>query len=89
MKDDRLFALWRVLAMTGARRGEALGLRWEDVDVEAGTIAIRRSLIVVNHEVHLSDPKTKRGNRTIALDPITLEALKAHAARQADERAVG
>ena len=35
----------------------------------------------------MSEPKTKRGRRTIALDPVTLEALKAHAARQADEQA--
>ena len=34
--DDRLFALWRLLAMTGMRRGEALGLQWEDLDMEAG-----------------------------------------------------
>lgn len=86
VKDDRLCALWRLLAMTGCRRGEALGLRWDDVDIEAATITIRRSLIVVDGQILLSDPKTKRGNRTIAIDPITLEALKAHAARQADER---
>jgi len=86
LADDRLFALWRLLAMTGARRGEALGLRWEDLDIEAGTITIRRSLGVIDGEILLSDPKTKRGMRTIALDPLTLEALKAHAARQADER---
>jgi integrase len=85
--NDRLFAFWRLLAMTGARRGEALGLRWEDIDIEAGTITIRRSLIAVNGELYLSDPKTKRGNRTIALDAVTLEALKSHAAHQADERA--
>jgi len=86
LADDRLFALWRLLAMTGCRRGEALGLRWEDLDIEAGTITIRRSLGVIDGEILLSDPKTKRGMRTIALDPLTLEALKAHAARQADER---
>lgn len=86
VKDDRLFALWRLLAMTGARRGEALGLRWEDLDIEAATITIRRSLGVVESKLIISDPKTKRGRRTIALDPLTLEALKAHAARQADER---
>jgi integrase len=86
VKDDRLFAFWRLLSMTGCRRGEALGLGWEDVDIEAGTITIRRSLIAVNGELQLSDPKTKRGMRTIALDELTLEALKAHAARQADER---
>jgi integrase len=86
VKDDRLFALWRLLSMTGARRGEALGLRWEDLDVEAATITIRRALVPMGAEVLISDPKTPRGRRTIALDPATLVVLKAHAARQADEQ---
>jgi integrase/predicted RNA-binding Zn-ribbon protein involved in translation (DUF1610 family) len=84
---DRLFALWRLLAMTGMRRGEALGLRWEDLDMEQGSLSIRRALVPVNGVAQLSEPKTRRGRRTIAVDPETLEALKAHAARQADERA--
>jgi integrase len=86
MKDDRLFAFWRLLSMTGCRRGEALGLRWDDLDVEAATITIRRALVPLGAEVILSEPKTTRGRRTIALDPVTLGALKAHAARQADEQ---
>ena len=85
--DDRLFALWRLLIMTGLRRGEALGLQWADVDMEAGAVSIRRAWIPVNGIAQMSEPKTRRGRRTIALDPATLEALKAHAARQADEQA--
>jgi integrase/predicted RNA-binding Zn-ribbon protein involved in translation (DUF1610 family) len=83
---DRLFALWRLLAMTGMRRGEALGLRWEDLDMGQGSLSIRRALVPVNGVAQISEPKTRRGRRTIAIDPETLEALKAHAARQADER---
>ena len=83
---DRLFALWRLLAMTGMRRGEALGLRWEDLDMEQGSLSIRRALVPVDGVAQISEPKTRRGRRTIAIDPETLEALKAHAARQADER---
>ena len=83
---DRLFALWRVLALTGMRRGEALGLRWENIDMEQGSLTIRRALVPVNGVAQISEPKTRRGRRTIGLDPETLEALKAHAARQADER---
>jgi integrase/predicted RNA-binding Zn-ribbon protein involved in translation (DUF1610 family) len=84
--DDRLFALWRLLAMTGLRRGEALGLQWTDVDMEASAISIRRAWIPVNGIAQMSEPKTRRGRRTIALDPVTLAALKAHAVRQADEQ---
>jgi integrase len=86
VRNDRLSALWRLLAMTGCRRGEALGLRWEDVDMAAGVIAIRQTLVPVDGKVCVSDPKTASGRRTIALDPVTLEALKDHAARQADEQ---
>jgi hypothetical protein len=40
VRSDRLFALWRLPAMTGMRRGEALGLRWEDIDMEQGCLSI-------------------------------------------------
>ena len=86
VRADRLYALWRLMAMTGMRRGEALGLRWSDVDMEAGCISINRALVPVNGVVYISEPKTKRGRRTIALDPETLAALKAHAAGQLNEQ---
>ena len=87
VSGDRLYALWRLLAMTGMRRGEALGLGWEDLDMEAGSVTIRRAWIPVDGVAQFSEPKSKRSRRAIALDPVTLEALKAHAARQADEQA--
>jgi integrase len=86
VEDDRLFALWRLLAATGMRRGEALGLGWEDVDMEGGSVTIRRAWIPVNGVAQFSEPKSRRSRRTIALDAATLEALQAHAARQADEQ---
>jgi integrase/predicted RNA-binding Zn-ribbon protein involved in translation (DUF1610 family) len=87
VSDDRLFALWRLLAMTGMRRGEALGLSWQDLDMEAGALTIRRAWIPVDGVAQFSEPKSRRSRRTIALDPATLEVLQAHAARQADEQA--
>jgi integrase/predicted RNA-binding Zn-ribbon protein involved in translation (DUF1610 family) len=84
--DDRLFALWRLLAMTGMRRGEALGLAWEDLDMEKGRLTIRRAWVPVNGVGQMSEPKTRRGRRTIALDPATLDNLRVHVARQADEQ---
>ena len=84
--DDRLYALWRLLAMTGMRRGEALGLQWSCLDMEGSTLTICRAWVPVNGIGQMSEPKTKRGRRAIALDPVTLDALKAHAARQADEQ---
>jgi integrase len=86
VSEDRLFALWRLLAMTGMRRGEALGLAWHDLDIEAERLTIRRAWVPVNGVAQMSEPKSRRGRRTIALDPVTLEALQGHAARQADEQ---
>jgi len=86
VKDERLYALWHVIAMTGMRRGEAIGLRWSDVDLENSRLSVRRALIPINREVVVSEPKTVKGRRVIALDPGTVEVLKAQAARQLDEQ---
>jgi integrase len=70
------------------RRGELLGLRWIDVDLDAGRVAIRQPRVVVDHAVYTSEPKTARSRRSIALDPATVAALREHQARQAAERVV-
>ena len=85
-KDERLHALWHVLAMTGMRRGEALGLKWDDIDLEAGRLSVRRALIPSGREVVVSEPKTARGRRSIALDSETVAVLKAQAAHQLAEQ---
>jgi integrase len=84
--DERLYALWVLAATTGMRRGELLGLRWADLDLDAARVAIRRTVISVGYEVCESEPKTKKGRRTIDIDPTTVAALRAHRARQAEER---
>lgn len=77
-KDDRLHPLWRTLASTGMRRGEALGLRWSDVDLGANrpSLMVRQALVAAGYEVGFSEPKTKRGRRTIWLDSQTVETLE-------------
>jgi integrase len=86
MKDERLSSLWHVIAMTGMRRGEAIGLRWSDVDLENAWLAVRRALIPTSREVVVSEPKTAKGRRVVALDPSTVEVLKCQAAHQLDEQ---
>jgi len=81
-KSDRLNPLWHTLATTGMRRGEALGLRWNDVDLEGanGTgpvLLVRQALVSAGYKVSFTEPKTKRGRRTIALDAGTVMVLKA------------
>jgi integrase len=85
-RDDRLHALWHTLAMTGLRRGESLGLRWQDVDLEAGRLCVRRALVPCGKEVLVSEPKTACGRRVVALDPGTVAVLKGQAARQLQEQ---
>jgi integrase len=63
--------------MTGLRRGEALGLPWEDVDLEAGRVSARRALTTNCATVIVSKPKTARGRRSMTLDPDTVEVPKA------------
>jgi integrase len=84
--DDRLYALWTVLLATGLRRGEALGLRWDDVDLDRRRLSIQRAVTVVDYEIVVSEPKTARGRRSVSIDPITAAVLVAHRKRQLEER---
>ena len=88
VRGDRLYPLWRFCAMTGCRRGEALGLIWPDLDVEAGAVTIRRALVPINGELRESEPKTRRGRRRIALDAETVAVLRELAATQLGEQQV-
>lgn len=84
-RKHRLAAAWRLAAMTGMRRGEILGLRWADVDLDAGRLAVRRTLISVAYRIQHSTPKTHQA-RTIDLDSQTITQLRNHQARQQAER---
>lgn len=84
--NERWYAAWVLLATSGARRGEVLGLRWNDVDLEAGRMSVRQSLTVVNHRLVFESPKTARGTRPIALDAGTVGVLREWRRRQLEER---
>ena len=56
--NERLYPLWLTLAMTGLRRGEALALRWADLDLERARLSVRRSLVPINGTVEVHEPKT-------------------------------
>jgi integrase len=83
---DRMAAAWHLLVTTGMRRGELLGLRWGDIDMQQRIVSIRQSRTSVNYSVHTDSPKTERGTRVIALDPETTASLQAHHWRQLEER---
>lgn len=86
VEDDRLATLWRLLGLTGLRRSEALGLKWEDVDWDGERVLIRRTLILVDGQPKFSQPKTDAARRPVELDPGTLAALRTHRIRQHKER---
>ena len=83
---DRLRAMWRLFLVTGMRRGEIAGLRWIDVDLATGRIAVRHTRVLVYDRAQVSQPKTPRSRRVIALDAATVEALTRHRQRQDEER---
>jgi integrase len=86
-RDDRLHALYHLLALTGCRRGEALGLAWSDVSLtQTRTLSIRRTLVMVGRTPTFSEPKTTHGTRIIELDEETVAVLRAHRTRQAAEQ---
>jgi integrase len=86
VSTDRLLAAWVTLATTGLRRGELLAVRWSDVDLEAARLEVRRALVLVAGEPIFTEPKTKRGRRSVPLSPETVAALREHRIRQVEER---
>ena len=81
---DRLYAAWR-MSVYGQRRGEILGLRWEDVDLAAMTVTIGRARVLVDYKVIEKSPKSERGYRTLPLDEPMAAALRALHDRQVTE----
>jgi integrase len=70
--------LWRLAVCTGMRRGELLGLKWSDVDLEAGCLSVRRQLLREGRRLRFGPPKTRSSRRSICLDAGSVAALVAH-----------
>jgi len=83
---DRLEALWVLAATVGMRQGELLGLRWRNVDLDRGVLSVCGSLTRGPEGLIITDPKTARSRRRVALPAIAVEALRRHRATQAGER---
>jgi integrase len=79
---NRNEALFRLLAMTGMRRGEVVGLRWSDVDLARHRLTVNQAATVIDGDELLDVPKPWRSRRVIDLDPDTVSLLKRHRARQ-------
>jgi integrase len=86
VSDDRLRAVWWLLLTRGLRRGEVCGIKWEDVDLEAGRLRIVSTRVVVSNRTVASDPKTNAGRRSVPLDAQLVSELRGHHRRQLEER---
>jgi integrase len=84
--DDRLAPLYHLVIVSGLRRGEVCGLRWEDVDLDTGTLRVSQQLVSVAGKVQAGEPKTAHGARVVALDPGTVSVLRDHRRRQLEDR---
>src|SRR5438445_11336942 len=88
VRDDRLHALYLLVVTTGLRRGEAIGLRWAEVDLDAGLILVQRSVVQIGGQIVEGVPKTRHSKRAVPLDSLTTATLRAHYRRQSQERLI-
>ena len=86
IRGQRLEALYTTALALGLRKGEALGLRWEDVDFEGRVINVRRQLQRIGGQQRLVELKTDQSRRVIPLPEVVVSALRAHRIRQLEER---
>ena len=79
-EDRRLHALFALAIGTGMREGELLGLQWTDIDFQAETVTVARTLATVKNQFILKEPKSKKSRRTIALPAFAIAVLHTHRA---------
>jgi integrase len=77
-EGHRLYALFRVALLYGLRRGELLGLRWSDLDLDGGTLAVRQQLGWWGGEPRVNEPKTRKSQRSFSIGEETVAALRRH-----------
>jgi integrase len=84
--EERYRNVLVLIATTGVRRGEALALSWDHVDLKAGTLKIIATANVVDGQLEISEPKSGRSRRTVPLSQAAVALLKGQKAAQAAER---
>ncbi len=80
--DTPLYYPILIAVTTGLRRGELLALRWRDVDLEDGSLAVCQTLHYSKRGLEFGEPKTKKSRRTVVLPSVTVKALREHRAAQ-------
>lgn len=85
-REDRLFPLYALMLGTGLRRGEALALRWSDVDLDSADVRVRGTLSRLSTGLTVTEPKTERSRRTVGMPQQCVDVLRVHRRAQATER---
>lgn len=70
------FPLVHLMSYTGLRQGEALALKWSDIDFENKKITVDKTAVRIKEKQTIQTPKTKNSKRVISIDPTTLSILK-------------
>lgn len=86
IEDHRLYPAFFLASSTGMRRGEVLGIRWDDIDLDGMRLSVNQAVLNVAYEIEISDVKTQTSRRTVDLDPRTVVVLKAWHKTQLEER---
>jgi integrase len=85
VKAGRLGALYALALATGLRQGEALGLRWKDVDLDTATLRVRQTVGRIDGKLQFSEPKTTLSRRTIGVPSLAIGFLREHRKRQVED----
>jgi integrase len=85
-RGDRFETLYILAIHCGLREGELLGLKWDDLDLDAGTLAVRRTLSETRERGHVFEPPKNGKARRIKLTSGALKALRRHRRGQLEER---
>jgi len=85
-RGEKLEGLYWLAITTGMRRGELLALKWSDIDLDAGTLAVQRSLARAKSGIIIQAPKTAKGRRTVQLCAPAVARLREHRVRQNKRR---
>lgn len=86
LEGSEFYAPVLFMVYTGLRRGEVLGMKWDDVDLDRGIVSVRGNLQRANREFILKEVKSESGERSIPLPPVVVEILLRHRADQEKRR---
>jgi integrase len=85
-ETSRYHSVLALIVATGLRRGEALALRWDRIDLDTRTLKVAATLSRIGRALVISEPKTPRSRRTVPISPAVVTMLRKHKAAQAAER---